>query len=369
MHPQATRIILEPDPVHSQYYSNFRMGIIPLVVPNLIVRSNIIALRFGHMRSNTDFSWQYYPKQLQELTIYGYLNDERLETVVESCQQLKLLNISDSQNITDTSINIILKLKLLQALYVSGTHLTEDGIDRLLLGLSENEANRSSEKSFKCFGGLNDTNIGTLTETLPNVVQISLYSSSDHSLLLNLTKLNNLKSLSIGPIIPGAEVLTCLGKQLTCLHLENFETLDLITIGENCDSLKCFHISGDCAFESEEELSEEEFSSIRLPGFLSIECLCLDIPKDHDGTILLLARCPNVKKLYLSLYEIFFETVIEAVSEHNKLEYLETLYVTPFGDITEKEANVLATTFKNLRVFHGGFPEVTRACGVKFFKF
>ncbi|PSN55280.1 hypothetical protein C0J52_05828 [Blattella germanica] len=331
---------------------------------------NTRVLRFGDVYPNNDFNWSLFPNQIKELTIQRYLNDERLEIVVDSCKELRILNVSNSPSISDKSVDNILKLNLLQALYIGRTSITIDGVEKLLLGLSGNETSRSTDLPFTCFGGLYDTNIKTLVENLPNIIELTLFYEYD-SALLHLTKLKYLQSMSLrtdhANTTPSAEFFHSLGKQLTCLDIENFLMIDIKCIGENCHTLKCLHISGKAIFDTEIPVTDELIESSRISGLLSVECLCVEIPHDILGTLVIISQCVNVRRLFVSLYGITLEEVLEKVSKYNKMEFLETLCMSPWFFITPEFANYLREKYKNLRACYGDVFGVKRSCGIRFY--
>jgi len=101
------------------------------------------------------------PKQLRELNMAGYrenMNDEGVVTILERCPQLRVLDISDSTQVSDDSIEMIpSELKSLHTLSLSRCYRVNTGT---IINLSRSP----SLEAINVFGLLRDPSLAVLEE-------------------------------------------------------------------------------------------------------------------------------------------------------------------------------------------------------------
>ncbi|PSN37533.1 hypothetical protein C0J52_14898 [Blattella germanica] len=255
LHPSVTQLNFAPDYWHEWPYA-FDWNFIPLFVYQHIgVLSKLKQIRLSELMlmfwDDIDLGSVAIPPCLEEFTFMLCCTDTVLERIAHSCPELKRLNIFESTNVSDASIDSILKLRYLVQLNVENTSISEKGIARLLRGLTQNQVSENSY-SWSCASQLlrfgyseaTSSHLHTLVKNFCNLVSLNLDCDRNCN-VLTLKKLENLKVLRLSCVeFPRIEkLLITLGRQLESLEICDVGPINARIIGETCSSLKCLHIT------------------------------------------------------------------------------------------------------------------------------
>ncbi|KAJ9601693.1 hypothetical protein L9F63_000164 [Diploptera punctata] len=314
-----------------------------------------------------------FPKYLETVTTCGFFTDEDLKLLVDTCKHLKYLNISRSEKVTDASIEHILQINNLLGLYVVDTRISRDGITQIIKGLSAMQGNESCSQNLQKFGCSfpTENHFNMLIQHFPNINELWL-ENCDGNDLIPITKLQKLVSLHLGMVDNSGvfchQALPILGERLVLLKLTKCYDFDLVQIGVSCKTLKCLHLT--------ESGSTEDFPSnevpcfspdTQYPGFLTIECLQIELEYDPDMTESVLKQCLNVKKLNITLHEPEEFYILEC----QPLKEVEEIIWSPSAWIDMTFANQLLDSAQKLHIVIGlSFEEGPNYYrGVKFYDY
>ena len=152
IHPTLSKLELEPKRFHNFFDYGF-IFIISSIYPELqnLQRLRVLQLEYPYFQSDKTHICNGFPQYLEELTVRGFFSDDDLKLAVETCKGLKYVNISISENITDESVEHILKIDKLLSLDVVGTCISDVGIVNLLEGLAKKEEGRRREAKTSWF--------------------------------------------------------------------------------------------------------------------------------------------------------------------------------------------------------------------------
>jgi hypothetical protein len=144
-----------------------------------------------------------------------------------------------------------------------------------------------------------DTHIWLLTNTFQNLTSLSVTRIGN----CNLTLLKGLKHLSeltlkYGDFSCVKDLLTAVGRQLICLHLELIEDLDFMFIVRTCISVRCLGIRSYTEFLPNVS-SSENFNGTAALEYPSVRCLHIDL-KGRRISDNALSSFLNLKKLYMN---------------------------------------------------------------------
>ncbi|KAJ4446601.1 hypothetical protein ANN_13298 [Periplaneta americana] len=329
IHPAVTRIeafpnnLCCPHPFSLHGYEN--MSVISAIGKHLqtLTKLKTLHLKYKYHLNRRDMRNISFPEQLQGFG--GQLNFRNLELLAESCKFLKHLNVMDSEDISDSSVDIILKFRHLEELNIAETKISSDGITRLLKGFSC-VGDSLVLKTFGC-DNVNFDHCNLIAEKLSH---LRLFLFNFEGELSLLSKLQHLMGLSVSAISNEfSEHLPLFGRDLVFLNLkyanDDFDAHDLCIIGEICKSLKCLKFSADC-----EQISEEYDNLLQAPELHSVVCLHSDCECSSDDAensrrvmMYLLSKCFNVKSLDVNINCCEVSTFFEDLISVNPLEFLE----------------------------------------------
>lgn len=353
IHPGVTRLELGAEPMHSFDYRYELNFIVFFLFNKLCTLNNLKVVRLGNQYCRGVWADDVHvAENLEEFTCVFKCSDALLEAVAKKCKRLKRLHVSWSPNITDASVEAILKLKHLEELSVMGK-ISQNGLTELLNGLSKNEGygnevtqTRSSKLlSFGCYN-ISSSHLSLLVQHFPNLIEVKFLCSNECD-FTPLKGLKHLRGLWLSNIrfTEVKELLSAIGGQLVYLHLIYAEALDVKFIGEHCHSLSCLHL---IAYD-ETNPSLEDYLHPRLPGFESVECLHLNFP-GASWPKFFLHQCINVRKLVVYLRNNSNCELLERVLQQATLNNLEEIYWSPTCQFAQNIANLLTAKCPQLRV-------------------
>ncbi|KAJ9580766.1 hypothetical protein L9F63_024058 [Diploptera punctata] len=175
IHPAVTVIELSSSPEHIFPFGIKLNFLVPLVYSRLYSLNNLKVLRLGRSQCDQWFVNSInVSKTLEELTFIHNCNDKVLAQLPALCKYLKRVNVRDSRQVTDASVETFLSMRNLEQLNIVGTRISEAGLTKLLQGLSDRECTDSKEiKSFGC-SYITYNQLNSLVNKLPNLMEIQL---------------------------------------------------------------------------------------------------------------------------------------------------------------------------------------------------
>lgn len=331
IHPAVTKLNFGSDHLHALSYGYEWNFVVPFVYRAIRDLSNLKKLQIGKLRCVDWTNWfvniSGVAANLEEFTFMCNCDDNVLEVLSESCRELRCLNVYESIYVTDSSVDAILKFQHLVQLNVEKTSISEFGVTRLLNGLANKTASgfgytwtcSSQLLSFGC-SEITSSHLNLLVDKFPNLIAINLTCDRNCNISA-LKRLENLKMLRLSCVkFPQIEqLLITFWNQLQCLDICDVGAINVKAIGETCTSLKCLHITS--SDTSSIPAFEENLSP--LPGFKSVNCLCLRLEYNPEMVEYILCQCVNVRVVDITIAVGNDNTIIESVLKRNPLKYLE----------------------------------------------
>lgn len=347
LHPALTRLESVEDLSHTVECHEFMWDCLFLNIHGMVHKfPNLKVLKYGYIRRTKDWiiSDINISENLEHFWFLELCNDKFLENVAAKCHRLKSIDVSNSVNVTDQSIQHLLKFEHLEGLNISFTGISECGLARLLAGLSQAKVCYDGYRAMlKSFGSNNITSfqVDTLASEFQNLTSVNL-CSKDESSFSPLKKLKHLSRLTLSSMEfhQVEDLLFTIGPQLVFLELHHIYSVKIRFIGEMCPSVRCFHLTSGSFFDTEAEfgfLLESRHRSCSAV-FNSVVCLHLDFPR--ICTEYLVSVCKQLKKLYVRTGSRFARQLIESVLQRNQLTQLEKYH---WGTCTKTGGDVIVS--------------------------
>jgi len=320
--PEVVNAVFHPSVTELEYFgSDSHPGlsdVSKLRIPTLLsyVALNkfnaVKVLRLGSSLLSTDTLKSILSalEDLQEFS-YKWCCDEILEYLSVNCRRLKILDISQSMEVTDLSVDYILKFSCLEMLNVDCEGVSETGITKLLEGFARSNVSYIPKcpvspalllNSFGC-NKVIQSHIEILVENFPNLRSLSLSKTKCCSLtalkgLKYLTKL----TLKYFSLTDAKDVIQEMKGRFLYLELGHIDITDLIFVAENCHSLQCLHLRF-CPYSClgiPTGLSLVEYSKrYAVPELKHVHCLLLDVDDPYFMEYIV-SRCTSVKELHVT---------------------------------------------------------------------
>jgi hypothetical protein len=337
LHPALTRLETVEDILHAVECHDFMWDCLFLnILDNIHRLANLKILRFGYIRRTKD--WILFDVNVSEnLEHFSFLelcNDRLLKNLAEKCKRLKSIDVSFSKNVTDHSVECLLKFEYLEELNINYTSITGYALTRLLIGLSQTKVHHSEDahkhsltmlKSFGC-GNIASSNMKLLIETFQNLTSVNL-SCEEGSSLSPLKKLKHLTKVTLCDTeFPYAEdLLFAIGPQLVFLELYHVYDINFRFIGENCPSVRCLHVTSRSSLDSDANFAilMESYYESSVSVFNSVQCLRLEFDNSHKFVEYIVSECKQLKKLYVGTGSHFARLLLQVVIQRNQLIHLE----------------------------------------------
>jgi hypothetical protein len=297
IHPKVTSLECFEEKMHLtaiDYYKLRRSDLIFDVLHKL-KNLKVLILVEGRKRGLNDLD---ISGNLERVSFHG-CRDYDMEILSKCCKNLKSLDVSESSQVTNRSVDSILKFRHLEELIIHSTSITRRGQRKMLRRFAEMRASGNGEappslflKRFACQNP-KDTHIWLLTNTFQNLTSLSVTRIGN----CNLTLLKGLKHLSeltlkYGDFSRVKDLLEAVGRQLICLHLELIENLDFVFIVRTCISVRCLGLRSYTEFP-------ENFNGTAALKYPSVHCLHIDLKGRFIGDNAL-SYFVNLKKLYVN---------------------------------------------------------------------
>lgn len=294
-------------------------------------------------------------KSLRHLCLNYDCTDNVLRTLVKNCPELISLDITNSKNINNSSIDILVDLKKLRCIQLYRTSVGMEGFINILLHLPElrdigryEELGRCLEYidnyhptygSFKLenFVSIQATTkqIQILCDKCPFVESISLFHNVlllDLMSVIGLNQLSNLKLLSCDFFADQIrDVLQIKGCNLTTLNLEHVDEIDmnaLIYISQFCPDLKTL-ILCNCNLIQSTSIRQH-----KLPPFMNLENLTLIGECSFPHLEFILSNAYRLKFIHLGTQIVTNDAFFEKIFLRNELSYLEEIRILHSDDLT-----------------------------------
>lgn len=297
---------------------------------------------------------------LMHLCLNYDCTDKVLKTLVANCPRLMSLDITNSKNIGNSSVDILVDLKNLRAIQLYRTSVSLEGYINLLLHLPELRDIGRYDELGRCLEYIDDyyptygnfrlenfvsfqattKQIQILSEKCPNVSSISLFHNVlllDLMALIGLNRLSNLKLLSCDFFADRIrDILEVKGCNLTSLNLEHVDEIDmnaLIYISQFCLDLKTLVLCN-CNLIQSTSISRR----LKLPPFMNLENLTLIGECSFKQLEFLLCNAHRLKFVHLGSQIITNDVFFEKVFLRNELRHLEEMRILHSDYLTVKTA-------------------------------
>ena len=250
-----------------------------------------------------------FPQRLQEFSASGsFVNDSLIKNLVESCNDLRYLDISRS-SVSPKCIEFVTKLENLEEVFISDStyYFFDDHIRDMLIGFEKIKNPKTSLPKLRILqcDYMSESNIEFLIEHFPHLEGLHL-SNQTYLHLEKLHKLQNLKEFglrnfhanssngifhfSTSPCYfdPLYNFLEKIGSNLRYLKVEvTYGELNLTRMLKFCPDLECLHMLA----MPEQGPSCDDLNTT-LPCFDKLKCVSLRVPLSWADYFLI--NCHNV---------------------------------------------------------------------------
>ena len=299
---------------------------------------------------------------LRHLCLNYDCTDNVLKTLAANCPNLMSLDITNSKNINNASIDILVDLKNLQAIQLYRTSVSMEGFINILLHLPELRDIGRYDDLGRCLEYIDDyyptygnfrmenfvslqattKQIQLLCEKCPNLKSISLFHNVlllDLMAVIGLNHLSKLKLLSCDFFADQIrDVLEVKGCNITTLNLEHVDEIDinaLVYISQFCPDLKTL-ILCNCNL-----MQSTSIRKYKLPPFMNLENLTLIGECTSAHLEFLLFNAHRLKFVHFGTQIITTDEFFEKVFLRNELNYLEEIRILHSDYLTLKTAYAL----------------------------
>jgi hypothetical protein len=349
MHKSVKALDCNPNIAHPTLLDYYKVRNCDLIYKALSLFHGLREVRLGtaHRTDDMILDIRGFRDTLEEFSSRSCW-DSDIETLARNCKQLRCLDISCSEGVTDGVVDYILMFEQLEELNLCEINsLSEDALQRLLKGLAEDKvsdgngllkfsdeapsANTGTFRSqrLKIFGcnDPSDYHI-TMIAQFFNLTSLAL-SNIVKTQLTPLRCLRHLENLFLKKSVfsCATELLTCIGNQLICLNIIDVSGTDCNFISLNCQSLSCLHL----CFEEVEKLClpfencQAEQVTLPVPEFPKVECLQLFL-RDSNAADYIVTGCKNLRSLNIETRFPDIRLFVDGIRERKNLVYLERVF-------------------------------------------
>jgi hypothetical protein len=342
LHPALTTLECVEGLSHTLECQEFVWDRLFLTIHDVVYKfPNLKVLKYGYIRRTKDWVINdiNVSANLEHLWFLELCNDKFIENVAAKCRLLKSIDVSNSHNVTDESIEYLLKFERLEGLNISGTGISERGLARLLAGLRLNGCSNTL-KSFGC-NNLTSSELDTLAFKFQNLTSVNL-SPKDESCFFPLKILKHLSRVTLSGIefYQAEDLLFAIGRQLVFLELHHVYNVRMSSIGEMCPSVRCLHIAFGSFLGTEEEIKFVKESRLRSHSLVLSSVVCLHLGFPSIFAEYLVSECKQLKKLYVRTGSRAARQLLECVLQRNQMTQLETYH---WGTCNKTGGDVIVT--------------------------
>lgn len=307
---------------------------------------------------------------LMHLCLNYDCTDNVLRTLVKNSPRLMSLDISNSKNINNASVDILVELKNLQAVQLYRTSVSMEGFINILLHLPELRDIGRYDELGRCFEYIDDyyptygnfqlqnfvsvqattKQIQILCEKCPNISSLSLFHNVlllDLMAVIGFNRLTKLKLLSCDFFADQIrDVLQVKGCNLTTLCLEHVEQIDmnaLVYISQFCPDLKTLVL---CSCNL---ILSTSIRRSKLPPFMNLENLTLIGEANSQHLEFILCNSFKLKFIHFGTQIVTNDELFEKVFLRNELSQLEEIRILHSDFLTVKTAYALVNNCVNLQ--------------------
>lgn len=307
---------------------------------------------------------------LMHLCLNYDCTDKVLRTLVKNCPRLISLDISNSKNIDNSSVDILVDLKNLRSIQLYRTSVVMEGYINILLHLPELRDIGRYDELGRCLEFIDDyyptygnfrlekfvsfqattRQIQILCDKCPNLKEISLFHNIlllDLMTVIGLNELTKLKFLSCDFFADQIrDVLEVKGCNLTSLCLEHVDEIDmnaLVYISQFCPDLKTLVL---CNCNLIQSTSIRRFT---LPPFMNLENLTLIGECTSQHLEFILCNAHRLKFIHFGTQIVTTDKLFENVFLRNELSHLEEIRILYSDYLTIKTAYALVNNCVNLQ--------------------
>lgn len=291
--------------------------------------------------------------------------------VGSNCPLLQNLDVTSSRSVTDKSIPALLNCKHLKAIKLYRTSVSVEGYKELLSELPGIQDLGRCDEFGSVLEKFHEENLGQLglkalqcrdmtiehfkllIVYCPNLMHISVFHDervADLTILSSLVNLKELKILNCDFFTDNVkELLEIRGANLTWLHLEHVEEIDLnalIYISQFCPKLKSL-ILYNCEFLQHTSIS---LRRLEIKPFVCLErLLCVaDCALNHLE--FLLTHCVNIRFIQLGSSTGICDRTMCKILTANPMKHLEVLKILYSYDLSMQTVKLLMAHCDQLRI-------------------
>ena len=303
---------------------------------------------------------------------YNFCTDNMLQILSSKSSKLKVLDIRESREVTNDSVQHILKFRELNSLKINNTKITESGVTRIMKGFPQEFFNFRAEKRQLDLTEFKSTftavHIDLVPQSFKNLVTLEIFLAEECNLapLGSLSQLRNLALCRYGfPNIPdfhfsyAVPLLKDIGSQLESLKIVNLNGTKLGIIAATCPYLSTLSLQfpDSQKLGLAEGLSVEDYARLLpLPTLPPVQCLDLKM-RNCSLTEYLLLKFKGIRKLrLLSLYH----------SSDSLLTYLVNSLCNGTIEVLEVRETIIRASGCHVIVSHvNGYSVVIDACHMR----
>lgn len=287
--------------------------------------------------------------------------DRVLRVLTRNCQKLVSLDISNSKNINNQSVDILIELKNLRAIQLYRTSVSLEGFINILLHLPDLRDIGRFEQLGRCMEYLEDyyptygnfalenfasnnatsKQIQILSEKCPNLNSISLFHNVlllDLMTLIGINQLSKVKLLSCDFFADCIrDVLEVKGCNITLLNLEHVDQIDLnalMYVSQFCPDLKTLVLCNCNLIES----TSLYYRHLKLPPFMNLENLTLIGECSIKHVEFILCNAQMLKFVHFGTQIPTNDQMFEKIFLRNELRHLGEIRILYSDFLTIKTA-------------------------------
>lgn len=307
---------------------------------------------------------------LMHLSLNYDCTDNVLKTLVKNCPRLTSLDVTNSKNINNASVDILVDLKQLRVLQLYRTSVSMEGFINILLHLPElREIGRFDELG-RCFEYIDDyyptygnfkldsfvsvqattKQIQIVCEKCPKLSSISLFYNIfllDLMALIGINQLAKLKLLSCDFFADRIrDLIEVKGCNLTYLSLEHVDEIDmnaLVYISQNCPDLKTLVLCN-CNL-----ILSTSIRRGKLPPFMNLENLTLIGEATSQHLEYILYNAHKIRFIHFGTQIITNDELFEKLFLRNEMSQLEEIRILHSDFLTIKTAYALVNNCVKLQ--------------------
>uniref|UniRef100_A0A1Q3FKD0 Putative scf e3 ubiquitin ligase complex f-box protein grra n=1 Tax=Culex tarsalis TaxID=7177 RepID=A0A1Q3FKD0_CULTA len=294
---------------------------------------------------------------LTGLTLNYDCTDTILQGLAKCCPNLEYVDISNSKYITNDSIEFLVKLKNLKVALLHRTQVTISGMIELLVKAKNLTDLGRYDELGRCLEFIDQNypqisrlklrkfetrfattrHIQLLSELCPDLYYVSIFHNMLLMDLMSLIGINNLSELYLLSCDFFADqirdVLQVKGCNLTCLHLEHVDQIDmnaLIYISQYCVDLKILSLYN-CVMIPSTSLYTRRYA---IPPFMNLEKLWFVSDCAPQYLEFILVTALKIKFIQLGTQVFTSDEMFERILLRNPLQYLEDIRIINSEELT-----------------------------------